>query len=373
MGSGFKLGRIFGVEVGIHPSWLVIGFLVTYSLAVGQFPFEYAGWSEEQYWLVAFATSVLFLVSVLAHELSHAVLARRFGLKVTEITLFIFGGATSLEGEPERPRDEALIAAAGPLSSLIVGGVLIGLDSLIDQPQLNALFGWLGFINITLGAFNLIPGFPMDGGRILRALLWKLRGDRFNATRNAALVGRIFGYLLIGLGVVIAFQTGSVFSGVWLALIGWFLSNAAESTVAQMSVARTLNGIRVRQVMEVEPPSVGPNETVAQLVHDHMLHGEHRSFLVRHSDGGLAGIVSLSDVRRVPRTDWDVARVTDIMTRYNDLATVGPEDEVEDAMELLQQREVNQLPVVVDGRSVVGLLTRSGVLRLIDTRLKLGV
>jgi CBS domain-containing protein len=213
----------------------------------------------------------------------------------------------------------------------------------------------------------------MDGGRILRALLWKVRGDRFGATKNAALVGRGFGYLLIGLGVVVAFQTGSVFSGIWLALIGWFLSNAAESTVAQMSVSRTLSGVRVREVMDAEPPSVGPNVTVAQLVHEHMLHGEHRSFLVRHSDGGLAGIVSLSDVRRTPRDNWEAARVTDIMTRYADLATVGPEDDVEDAMQLLQTREVNQLPVVLEGRSVVGMLTRAGVLRLIDTRLKLGV
>lgn len=373
MGSGFKLGRIAGVEIGIHPSWLVIGFLVTYSLAVGQFPLQYSGWTDAEYWIVALATSILFFGSVLAHEISHALIARRFGLNVSGITLFIFGGATSLEGEPERPRDEALIAAAGPLSSLVLGAVLIGADTLVTQPQVSALLGWLAFINVTLGLFNLIPGFPMDGGRILRALLWKLRGDRFGATRNAALVGRIFGYLLIGLGVVIAFQTGSVFSGVWLALIGWFLSTAAESTVAQMSVARTLRGISVREVMDAEPPSVGPNESVAQLVHEHMLHGEHRSFLVRHSDGGLAGIVSLSDVRRVPREQWDVARVTDIMTRYAELATIGPEDQVEDAMQLLQEREVNQLPVVIDGRSVVGLLTRSGVLRLIDTRLKLGV
>ena len=373
MGSSIRLGRVFGVEVGVHPSWLVIAFLITYSLAVGQFPFQYRGWSDELYWIVAAATSVLFFVSVLAHELSHALVARRFGLSVTGITLFIFGGAATLEGEPARPRDEALIAAAGPLSSLAIGALLLLIDALIAQPQLGALLGWLGLINLSLGVFNLIPGFPMDGGRILRALLWHLRGDRFAATRNAALVGRLFGYLLIGFGVFLAFQRASIFAGVWLALIGWFLSNAAESTVAQMSVQRTLRGVLVRDVMEPEPASVSPNETVATLVNERMLHSEHRSYLVRHDDGGLAGIVSLSDVRRVPRDHWESARVTDIMTRYADLATVGPEDGVESAMELLQAREVNQLPVVVDGRSVVGLLTRSGLLRLIDTRLKLGV
>jgi len=373
MGSSFRLGRVFDVEIGIHPSWLIIGFLVTYSLAVGQFPLQYPDWTPALYWVVAAATSVLFFASVLAHELSHALVARRFGLKVTSITLFIFGGAASLEGEPKRPRDEALIAAAGPLMSLALGVILLLIDLVVQHPQVAALVGWLGYINITLGVFNLIPGFPMDGGRILRALLWKFRGDRFAATRNAAGVGRLFGYLLIAFGVFLAFQTGSVFSGIWLALIGWFLSNAAESTVAQMGVERTLRGVRVRDVMDAEPASVPPNESVTDLVHERMLHSEHRSYLVRHPDGGLAGIVSLSDVRRVPRENWDVARVTDIMTRYADLATVGPEDDVEDAMKLLQEREVNQLPVVVDGRSVVGMLTRSGLLRVIDTRLKLGV
>ena len=369
MGSSIRLGRVFGVEIGMHPSWLVIAFLITYSLAVGQFPFQYPGWSSALYWGIAALTSVLFFASVLGHELSHALVARRFGLKVTGITLFIFGGAATLEGEPERPRDEALIAAAGPLASLGIGLVLLAIDSFAGQAQVQALVGWLALINISLGAFNLIPGFPMDGGRILRALLWRLRGDRFAATRNAALVGRLFGYLLIGLGVFFAFQRGSIFGGVWLALIGWFLSSAAESTVTQMNLQRTLRGILVRDVMEAEPASVSPNDSVTSLVHDRMLHGDHRSYLVRHDDGGLAGIVSLSDVRRVPREQWDGARVTDIMTRY----TVGPEDEVEEAMRLLQEREVNQLPVVVDGRSVVGLLTRTGLLRLIDTRLKLGV
>jgi Zn-dependent protease len=373
MGSSIRIGRIFGVQIGVHPSWLVIAFLITYSLAVGQFPIQYRGWSDGLYWAVAAATSVLFFASVLGHELSHALAARRFGLQVTDITLFIFGGAATLEGEPERPRDEALIAAAGPLTSLVIGVALLAIDAVVSQPQVGALVGWLGVINLSLGLFNLIPGFPMDGGRILRALLWRMRGDRFAATRNAALVGRLFGYLLIGFGVFLAFQSGSVFAGVWLALIGWFLSNAAESTVAQMSVQRTLHGVLVRDVMDAAPASVSPNESVIDLVNERMLHSEHRSYLVQHDDGGLAGIVSLSDVRRIPRERWETARVTDIMTRYADLAMVGPEDGVEEAMKLLQEREVNQLPVVVDGRSVVGLLTRTGLLRLIDTRLKLGV
>ncbi|MGZ8562219.1 MAG: site-2 protease family protein [Candidatus Limnocylindria bacterium] len=374
MRNGIRIGRIFGVQITLHPSWFVIAVIVTYLMAAGQLPATYPGWPEAVYWVVGAVISLLFFGSVLAHELSHALVARRFGMRVRDITLFIFGGAASLEGDAERPRDEALIAAAGPLTSLAIGAALLGLSLVIAQPEVEAIVGWLGFINLTLGVFNLIPGFPMDGGRILRAVLWKVRGDRNAATRNAAVVGRLFGYLLIAAGVFLIFQGASPFNGVWLALIGWFLSNAAESAVAQMSVEHALHGIKVREVMESDPPSVSPNETVADLVNERLIRGGHRSFLVRHADGGLAGIVTLSDVRRMPRETWEAARVTDIMTRYADLATIGPEAELEAALKLLQEREVNQLPVVTDeGRTVVGLLTRAGILRLIEARMRLGV
>jgi Zn-dependent protease/CBS domain-containing protein len=374
MGQSIRIGRIFGVQIGLHPSWFVIVLILTYLMAASQLPKDYRGWGEGLYWVVGAVISILFFASVLAHELSHAVLARRFGLRVRDITLFIFGGAASLEGDPKRPRDEALIAAAGPVTSLAIGFVLWGIDPAVDQPQLAAIVGWLGYLNISLGLFNLIPGFPMDGGRILRAILWKVRGDRYAATRNAAAVGRLFGYLLIVGGVFLIFQGYSPFSGVWLALIGWFLSNAAESTVAQMSVEHALHGIKVREVMESDPPSISPNESVADLVNERLIRGEHRSFLVRHDDAGLAGIVTLSDVRRMPRENWEAARVTDIMTRYADLATIGPDAELEAALKLLQERGVNQLPVVTDaGRAVVGLLTRAGILRLIEARMRLGV
>ena len=233
MGPGWKVGRLAGIDLAIHPSWLVIAFLITYSLAEAQFPRQFPGWTTTQYWLVAGGTALLFFASVLAHELSHALVATRFGLKVEGITLFIFGGATSIDSDSRTPREEALIAIAGPATSLAIGFAFLGLALLVTQPQLGALLGWLGVINIALGAFNLIPGFPMDGGRVLRALLWRVRGDRLVATRNAALVGRITAYLLIAVGVFIALQPGGLFSGLWLALIGWFLSNAAEATVAQ--------------------------------------------------------------------------------------------------------------------------------------------
>lgn len=362
-----------GVDLAIHPSWLVIAFLITYSLAVAQFPDQYPGWSGGLYWLVASATAFLFFASVLAHELSHALVARRFGLRVQGITLFIFGGTTSIDSDSRSPREEALIALAGPAMSILLGAAFIGLEAVIDQPQVAALVRWLGVINLVLGVFNLIPGFPMDGGRVLRALLWRLRGDRLVATRNAALVGRMLAYLLIALGVLWALSPNGLFAGLWLALIGWFLSNAAEATVAQVGVERSLSGVRVRDAMDTDPPSVSPNEPVADLVSERMLRGEDRSFLVRHDDGGLAGIVTLGDVRRLPRDDWAAARVTDIMTRFTDLAVIGPDEPLAEALRVVQERDVGQLPVIVEGRDPIGLVTRRGILRLIEARMKLGL
>ncbi len=375
MGPGWRVGRVAGIDLAIHPSWLVIAFLVTYSLAEFQFPVQFPGWSDALYWGVAVVTALLFFASVLAHELSHALVARRFGLTVESITLFIFGGATTIDEDSRTPREEAWIALAGPVTSVVIGLALLGADLLVAQPQLAALLGWLGYINVLLGLFNLIPGFPMDGGRVLRAILWRIRGDRLVATRNAAHVGRAFGYLLIGLGVFMAFQPqGSIFGSVWLALIGWFLSNAAEATVAQAGVERSLRGVRVRDAMDLEPPSVSPNQPVAELVQERMLRGEDRSFLVRHDDGGLAGVVTLGDVRRLPREDWAAARVTDIMTRFTDLATIGPDAPLADALRLIQEKEIGQLPVVDgDERSPVGIVTRRGILRLIEARMKLGM
>ncbi len=374
MGTGWKVGRLAGVELAIHPSLLVIAAIVTFSLAF-QLTAQFREWPEVLHWSVAALTAALFFISVLAHELSHAIVARRFGLKVEGITLFIFGGVTSIEEDTRSPRQEALVAVAGPLTSLAIGGVLLGANVAIGQPLAAAMLGWLGFINVLLGLFNLIPGFPMDGGRVLRAILWRWRGDRLVATRAAAHVGRAFAYILIGIGVFLALQPGaSVIGGLWLALIGWFLSNAADATLAQAGVERSLTGVRVRDAMESAPPSVSPNESVAELVNDRILRGTERSFLVRHDDGGLAGLVTLGDVRRLTRDQWVGARVTDIMTRYADLATIGPEVPLVDALRVLEQHEVGQLPVVEeDGRQPVGLVTRQGILRLLEARLKLGM
>ncbi|MDQ3690588.1 MAG: site-2 protease family protein [Chloroflexota bacterium] len=374
MGSGWKVGQVAGIDLAIHPSWLVIAFLLTFSLADALFPRLIPGWTTSQYWLAGVGTAVLFFASVLAHEFSHALVARRLGLKVAGITLFIFGGATSIETDSRSARDEALIALAGPAASLLIGGAFLVIGALLPQPEIRAIAGWLGVINIVLGAFNLVPGYPMDGGRVLRAILWRVRGDPLTATRQAAIVGRVIGYLMVAGGITWAFRSRDIGSGLWLALVGWFLATSAEATMQQAGVERSLSGVRVRDAMDPTPAAISPNESVADLVSEHMLRGDDRSFLVRHPDGGLAGMVTLGDVRRLPRESWADRRVTDIMTRYGDLATIGPDEPLADALRLIQEREVGQLPVIGDeARQPLGIVTRSGILRLIDARLKLGV
>ena len=374
MGSGWRIGRVAGIDLSVHPSWLVIAFLLVFSLAESFFPRMLRGLDAGQYWLLAGITALLFFASVLGHEISHAVVARRFGLKVGGITLFIFGGATTIESDTRSARAEALIALAGPATSLVIGGALLGIGAVLEGREIKALLAWLGVINLALGAFNLLPGYPMDGGRVLRAILWRLRGDPNLATRQAALVGRIVGYLMVAAGVFWALRGGDIGSALWLALVGWFIATAAEATMQQAGVERSLAGITVRDAMDAAPPAVSPNESVADLVSDRMLRGEDRSFLVRHDDGGLAGMVTLGDVRRLPRDEWAGARVTDIMTRYGDLATIGPDAPLVDALRLIQEREVGQLPVVESqDRTPLGLVTRRGILRLIEARMKLGV
>jgi Zn-dependent protease/CBS domain-containing protein len=374
MGSGWRIGRLAGIDLAIHPSWLVIAFLLTFSLADAFFPRAIPGWTVGQYWLLGGATAVLFFASILAHEFSHALVARRFGLKVAGITLFIFGGATSIEGDSHSPREEALMALAGPATSLVIGAALLAAGAQVEAREARALLGWLGIINVVLGAFNLLPGYPMDGGRVLRAILWRLRGDANTATRQAAIVGRVVGYLMVAAGIAWTLSSREIGSGLWLALVGWFLATSAEATMQQAGVERSLSGIRVRDAMDATPAAVSPNESVAELVSERMLRGDDRSFLVRHDDGGLAGMVTLGDVKRLPRDAWADARVTDIMTRFGDLATIGPDEPLADALRLLQMREVGQLPVMEpQGRLPLGLVSRRGILRLIEARMKLGV
>jgi Zn-dependent protease/predicted transcriptional regulator len=378
-GGGLGLGRILGIRILIHPSWFVIFALVVFSLAtLGAPAGDGAALSAPARWVVAFIVALLFFASVLVHELAHALVARRRGVQVSEITLFIFGGAANLEQDAPDPRTEAVISAAGPLASILLGGIFLGawfVTRGADVEVLQAFSGisfWLGVSNLMLAVFNLIPGFPMDGGRLLRSLIWSVTKDFVRATRVATLVGRAFAYGLIALGFVIALNGGgvdSVINGIWLAFIGWFLNQAAESSYRRVEFERLVEGIRVRDVMDREVPTIGPNLTIDTLVDQHFLTGEASLYPVT-MDGDLMGTIEIGQVSRIPRTNWPVTRVTDVMSRGGALVTLTEPQTLMDAVSRFEESGLSAIPVVdgEDARRLVGIVTRDGLFRAIKHR-----
>lgn len=360
-GRGFTLGRLFGIEVGLDPSWFVIFLLVTWSLA-GHYLMVNAGWSGGLRLTLAVVTALLFFASVLAHEFGHSLVANALGAPVKRITLFIFGGMAHLSREPKRARDEFLIAIAGPLVSLALAagfGLLWLLGERGNLATLAALGFWLGWINLTLALFNLIPGFPLDGGRVLRAVIWGISGNAARATRVAAAVGQGVAFLLLGFGLW-QFFGGAWVNGLWLAFIGWFLYSAASSSVRQLALQDLLQGHAVREVMMLDCPRISPDTSVQALVDEAILPSGRRCFPVVVGSAFL-GLVTLHQVKALPRERWPTTTVAEAMIPAEQLLTLGPDDELGAAFERMTAEEVNQLPVVEDGR-FVGMVTREKVL-----------
>jgi Zn-dependent protease/predicted transcriptional regulator len=386
MRTGFRIGRLFGIDVRIDWGLFLVFWLVTFNLGAGLFPRWHPEWNFLLTWSVAVASAVLFFASVLAHELSHALVARANGIPVRDITLLIFGGVTSLEREPPSPRSEFFMAVVGPLTSFAIGLVawLIGgafLGRAVDlsaSPELAlrkvgpiaTLLLWLGPINMMLGAFNLIPGFPLDGGRVLRATLWALLGDLRAATRYASGAGRVVGWLFIFVGIsmmfgvhVPFFGTGFI-NGLWIAFIGWFLNNAAMASYQQVVVRDVLQGVPVAAVMRTGTSTVDPNLSVEALVEQYFMGTDQRAFPVVVGDQ-LVGIVCLQDLRRVPREHWQEARVHQIMTPASELTVAAPGEQTSEALQKLSARDVEQIPVVEGGR-LRGVLRRRDILRWLE-------
>lgn len=367
MDNSIILGSIRGIQIGINYTWLIVFVLVAASLALVFFPQVVPGLGVLAYWALGGAASLLLFGSVLVHELAHSFVAQRFGIQVKSITLFIFGGVSNIQGEPKTPRDEAIMAGAGPLTSIGIGIVLLGLwfATLGLNPALSATLGYLYLINFLLAGFNLIPGFPLDGGRVFRALVWSMTGSLERATRIAAWVGRAIGYLFIFGGLFIIFA-GDIISGLWLAFIGWFLSSAAEQSYAQVATQARLQGVKVSQMMNPHPTVVGPDVSLQELVDDYILKRNVRAFPVVQ-EGNVIGLVTLTDVRRVPRDQWVSTRVRQVMTTEEQLRTAQPRDSLDKVLRELSEQDVNQLPVV-EGHHLVGLLSRSQVIRFIQLR-----
>ena len=371
MKPSFQVARIAGVEIGVHYTWLFAFALITWSLAQGFFPASYRGWSSGAYWLTGALAALLLFISVLVHEMAHSFVALAKGLPVRGITLFIFGGVSNIGGEAAKAKDEFAIAIVGPLTSVVLAGAFWGLRQLAGNPQepVAAILAYLTLINLMLAGFNLLPGFPLDGGRVLRSILWGTTGNLARATRIAASVGQAFGWLFIAWGVYQVLG-GNFLSGLWMAFIGWFLNNAADASAREVRLQEQFRGVHVGQVMEPSTETVTPQTTVEELVQEWILQRRRRALPVSE-DGKLAGIVTLTDAKGVPQDRWSQVRVGEIMRR-EPLYTVGPEDDLDAALQLLAEHDVNQVLVLRQG-ALVGLLSRAEVIRYLQFRHELGI
>jgi Zn-dependent protease/CBS domain-containing protein len=366
--KAIRLGRVFGIEVGLDWSWIFIFLLITFSLSQG-FAQGSEEWTPVQSWTGALLASVLFFSSILLHEFGHGLTSNALGLPVRSITLFIFGGLARLSGEPKRPRDEFLIAAAGPAVSVVLGLGFLGVAALIPSEPvaanvLGVVCGWVGTINLVLAGFNLVPGFPLDGGRLLRSLVWRMTGSFERATVVAAATGSAFAYLLITAGILTALLGGALFNGLWFIFIGWFLLNAAQSSTLQVVLQRELGRLPLGPSAAPLEPVVSGDSTVADAIEKIILTHGARIFFVR--DGAAtAGMVTLHELKKVSVGDRDSTPVRAIMLAAPSLITVPYTASLWSALELMNEAGVSQLPVERDGQ-LVGLITRERLLRIIQ-------
>ena len=372
--ASLRLGRIRGIPLALHYSWFIIAALITFSLA-GHFRENNPDWSLVLIWSAAALTAVLFFVSLLLHELSHAVVARSRGLPVRSITLFALGGLAHIEKEASSAKTELVVAAVGPIVSFAIGGGCLGVAMALGWSLgadgvgvAAAILGWLGTINIMLAGFNLIPAYPLDGGRILRAILWGIVKDARRATRYAAGVGQAAAGVFIAFGLL-QFFAGSGFGGLWLAFIGWFLLTAAQASYAEAAMAEALSDVRVGDVMANDCATVEPQVHVQSLVDEVLLRMGRRCLLVKQ-DGRLLGLITPQEIRAVDRERWAEVTVGEVMRPLDTVKTVQPATPVSEALSVMAREDVNQLPVVANGR-LEGIVTRGHIMQLFQARAEL--
>jgi Zn-dependent protease/CBS domain-containing protein len=373
--DAFKIGSIFGIDIRIHWSWLAIFALLLYWLATGFFDEvdSYSHWSAADRWIASGITTVLFFLSILLHELSHSIVARRLGLPVHGITLFIFGGVSSLTEEPASAGQEFKMAIVGPLMSFFLGavaGVIFLIFLYYDKENTvpGAVAGYLGFINVAVGIFNMLPGYPLDGGRVLRAALWARSRSMLRATRWASHVGTFISFGLMFLGVIFVIG-GNVIGGIWFVVIGWFLRNTSEQAYQQLLYRNTLAGARVGDILDRNfhpaPPDIPLSELVSQFI---LASGQRAVPIV--VEGNLLGIITMSDLRNVPPDQWQSTSAFRAMTPREQLFIVSPDDELTEALQLMATHDVHQLPVI-NGYDFEGFVTRADVIRRIQVRAEL--
>ncbi len=376
MRTSFKLGKLFGIPVRINYTWFLIFALVTFSLAY-EFRGLYPGSGAALYWLLGILGSLLFFGSVLAHELAHSLVARSQGTPVRDITLFLFGGVAGIEREADQPGKEALMAGVGPATSLVLA-LVFGVGALLLAPASalgGAFLGRLALVNGGLAVFNLLPGLPLDGGRVLRAILWKLSKNYRRATGIAAMAGRIVSFLIIGGGLVMIYLSWRAgqpdLGGLWLVFIGWFMDNAASQTYQQTILQEMLRGVRVSELMTQDCLRIPRAMSVSDLVDQYVLRQGGRCFLVT-DEGRLSGLVTVHNVRALDRTAWPFTPIGEIMVPYAQLVAARPEEDGWTVLRRMDERNVNQMPVEENGQ-LLGLISRESLLRYVRARAELGM
>ena len=364
------IGRVFGIPIDLDYSWFLIAALITWLLAVNYYPAEFKSGTRGEYWLMGAATAVLFFGSIVVHELAHSWVALRYKIPVHRITLFIFGGVSQIAGEPPSASAEFLIAVVGPLTSFALAAIFYVLEpALANVPPALAVDKYLALINGLLGAFNLIPGFPLDGGRVLRAIVWGVTKNFRRATVIAASTGRFFGFLFIIWGVWQALR-GNVINGLWIAFIGWFLESAAGAQVQQQMVQGQLVGHKVSEVMGDTCAHVSGETSLQKLVDDEVLAHGRRCFLVDRGDHAV-GLLTLHHIKEVSRSSWATTTAAQAMTPLEKLSTIDPNAELWKALEKMGGDGINQMPVMRGG-DIVGMLSRGDIVKYLQTLQQVG-
>lgn len=356
------IGKIFGIPIGLDYSWFLIFILIAWILADSYFPMEFKGWTVFEYWITSIFTTILFFVSVILHELGHSVTALKYNIKVKRISLFIFGGISDIANEPPKPSAEFWIAIAGPVVSFALALIFYLLTFITgNAPQVYAVFEYLAYINFILALFNLIPGFPLDGGRILRAIVWAFTKNDERATNIAATVGRFFGFAFILIGAFEIFQ-GGLLNGMWIAFIGWFLESAAASQVQQMKMSHMLSAHKVSEAMSFDFGIVHKGTSLQEVLDNQFLGIGRRSLLVKNDDEDkFIGLLTFHNIKNVNREKWESTDVADVMIPFSDLILVDINTNLWDALVKMDKDGVNQLPVTHEG-TITGILSRDSLI-----------
>jgi Zn-dependent protease/predicted transcriptional regulator len=374
--QGIRIGRILGIPIYIDLSWIIIFGLITYLIS-NQFAQLNPQWTITQLGILGAATSLLFFGSVLFHELSHSVVAQHYKIRVLSITLFLFGGLARIGKEPSKAIQEFNIAIAGPLASAFLAGVFF-VSTLVfpDSKIVAAVSTYLWQTNLALAVFNMLPGFPLDGGRIFRAIVWGTTKDFVRATRVAGASGKLiaYGMIVLGLWLAFGFRGSGRWEGIWLAVIGWFLLNAAQASVAQVTIRETLNGLRASDVMSHEVPAIPANLNLDEYSNEVLRTG--RRVHIVTMDHRLVGMMNVAALNTVPREDWNMNSVQAVMVPRERILWAAPDEPLPTLLDRLVAADVNQMPVVQhseDGMAnIVGMVTRDAILRVIQTRSELG-